>query len=43
MFNLPLTKTLQQCKTARHSRTPIKSNIVVLILRSKQIIVLLLY
>jgi len=28
MFNIPLTKSLQQRKTARHCRTPMKSNIV---------------
>jgi len=36
MFNLPLTKTSQQRKTASHSRTPMKSNILIFILRSKQ-------
>jgi len=39
MFSLPLTKSSQQCKTARHCRTPMKSNIVILILRSKNTIV----
>jgi len=28
MFSLPLTKSSQQRKTARHCRTPVKSNIV---------------
>ena len=36
MFNLPLTKTSQQRKTARHCRPPMKSSIVILILRSKK-------
>jgi len=34
MFNLPLIKTSQQRKTARHCRTPMKSSIIILILRS---------
>jgi len=36
MFSLPLTKSLQQRKTARHYRTPMKSRIVIFILRSKK-------
>jgi len=36
MFNLTLTKSLQQRKTARHYRTPMKGSILILILRSKQ-------
>jgi len=28
MFNFPLTKSSQQHKTARHCKTPTKSNIV---------------
>jgi len=36
MFDLPLTKSSQQRKTARHCRTPVKSNIVILILGCKQ-------
>jgi len=36
MFNLPMTKSSQQRKTARHCRTPMKSSIVILVLRSKQ-------
>jgi len=36
MFNHPLTKNSQQRKTARHCRTPMKSNILYLILRNKQ-------
>ena len=36
VFNLPLTKSSQQSKTARHCKNPMKSSIVILILRSKQ-------
>jgi len=36
MFNLPLTKSSQQCKTARHCWTPMKRSIVISILRKKQ-------
>ena len=36
MLSLPLTNRSQQRKTARHCRTPMKSNIVILTLRSKQ-------
>jgi len=43
MFNLLLTKSSQQRKAARHCRNPIKSSIIIFILRSKNIIVLWLY
>jgi len=36
MFNLPLTKSSHQRKTASHCRTPMKSDILIFILRSKQ-------
>jgi len=36
MFKLPLTKSLQQCKTARRCRTLMKSSILILILQNKQ-------
>jgi len=36
MFNLSLTKSSQQRKTARHCNTPMKSNILILILWNKQ-------
>ena len=36
MFHLPLAKSSQQRKTARHCWTPMKSSIVILILRNKQ-------
>ena len=36
MFNLTLTKSSQQSKTARHCRTPLKSSIVIFVLCSKQ-------
>jgi len=39
----PLEKSSQQRKTARHCRTPMKSSFAILILRSKNITVLLLY
>ena len=47
MLNLPLTKSSQKRRNARHCRTPMKSNILILILRSKQyyrvVIVLTVY
>jgi len=42
-FRLPLAKSSQQRKITRHCRTSMKSSIAILILRSKNIIVLLLY
>jgi len=36
MLNLPLTKSSQKRRNARHCRTPMKSIILILILRSKQ-------
>jgi len=36
MFNLPLTKSSQQRKTARYCRTLMRSSVVILILRNKQ-------
>jgi len=36
MFNIPLTKSLQQSKTAQHCRILMKTTILILILRSKQ-------
>jgi len=43
MFNLPLTKSSQQRKTASHCRTPMKIYIIIFILRGNNMIVLLLY